>query len=313
MLDRGDAPTGRRCATSPAQAQPRVWYARLDVEESWPTSSSQLTAEPQRADARPAWRRPGRATACRRSPAHRRSSTASRGSVSDPPLVVPVEDLFRDWSVDEIYAEIAALIRVLPAHPAADRRASCSSSSSLVQVARKVVGVGSVGTRAWILLLRGRRRRDPLFLQAKEAAAVGARGLRRREPRSPSRSAGRRGAAAHAGVQRHLPRLAAQSSGSTARPATSTSGSCATGRGRSSSSRWSPTACGSTRACAAGRWPARMPAPVTGSRSRRTSAAATLRPGGRRLRGRVRRPDERDHAALGAAVEAGRVEATPGV
>jgi uncharacterized protein (DUF2252 family) len=39
----------------------------------------------------------------------------------------------------------------------------------LVDIARKVVGVGSVGTRAWILLLTGRDGQDPLFLQAKEA------------------------------------------------------------------------------------------------------------------------------------------------
>jgi hypothetical protein len=41
----------------------------------------------------------------------------------------------------------------------------------LVDIARKVVGVGSVGTRAWILLLLGRDQSDPLFLQAKEAQA----------------------------------------------------------------------------------------------------------------------------------------------
>ena len=48
--------------------------------------------------------------------------------------------------------------------------------------ARKVVGVGSVGTRAWIHLFVGRDDEDPLFLQSKEAAALGARALRRQEP-----------------------------------------------------------------------------------------------------------------------------------
>ena len=43
--------------------------------------------------------------------------------------------------------------------------------SQFVQIARKVVGVGSVGTRAWILLMVGLGNRDPLFLQAKEAEA----------------------------------------------------------------------------------------------------------------------------------------------
>ena len=49
--------------------------------------------------------------------------------------------------------------------------ACCSRSSSLTDFARKVVGVGSVGTRAWIALLLGRDGQDPLFLQMKEAEA----------------------------------------------------------------------------------------------------------------------------------------------
>ena len=80
----------------------------------------------------------------------------------------------------------------------------------LAHVARKVVGVGSVGTRAWILLMLGRDDNDPLFLQAKEAQAsvleefvgpsrhVVARRTRRARP------------APDAGQQRHLPRLAAR-------------------------------------------------------------------------------------------------------
>ena len=49
-----------------------------------------------------------------------------------------------------------------------DRR-QLLEDSRYVHAARKVVGVGSVGTRAWILLLLGRDGKDPLFLQAKEA------------------------------------------------------------------------------------------------------------------------------------------------
>ena len=41
----------------------------------------------------------------------------------------------------------------------------------ITDVARKVVGVGSVGTRAYIALLQGRDQHDPLFLQVKEATA----------------------------------------------------------------------------------------------------------------------------------------------
>ena len=49
-----------------------------------------------------------------------------------------------------------------------------SRSSRYVHMARKVVGVGSVGTRCWIFLMVGRDHKDPLFLQAKEAQAYGA-------------------------------------------------------------------------------------------------------------------------------------------
>ncbi len=51
----------------------------------------------------------------------------------------------------------------------------------MVDLARKVVGVGSVGTRCWIVLLLGRDDDDPLFLQIKEAQAVGARAVPRQE------------------------------------------------------------------------------------------------------------------------------------
>ena len=49
--------------------------------------------------------------------------------------------------------------------------ATCSRGTDFVDAARKVVGVGSVGTRAYVVLLEGRDRDDPLFLQVKEAGA----------------------------------------------------------------------------------------------------------------------------------------------
>ena len=61
---------------------------------------------------------------------------------------------------------------------------------TLVQVARKVVGVGSVGTRAWILLLEAGDGSEPLFLQAKEAQAVGAGRLLRAQRVRPTRASG---------------------------------------------------------------------------------------------------------------------------
>ena len=57
-------------------------------------------------------------------------------------------------------------------------------------MARKVVGVGSVGTRCWIILMLGRDERDPLLLQVKEAGAVGARRARRRQRATTTRASG---------------------------------------------------------------------------------------------------------------------------
>ena len=90
--------------------------------------------------------------------------------VSDPPLVVPLEDLvapgrLREESEAAIHGLLESYRQTLAGlhHPVEEFR--------YVHTARKVVGVGSVGTRAWILLLLGRDRDDPLFLQAKEAQA----------------------------------------------------------------------------------------------------------------------------------------------
>ena len=87
-----------------------------------------------------------------------------------PPIVVPVEDLLPDVSADRLFQDIQDLLegysRTLPLE-----RRQLLAQFRLVHMARKVVGVGSVGTRSWILLLLGRDDSDPLFLQAKEAQA----------------------------------------------------------------------------------------------------------------------------------------------
>ena len=89
----------------------------------------------------------------------------------------------------------------------------------LTDFARKVVGVGSVGTRAWIALLLGRDGQDPLFLQMKEAEASVLEEFLGPSEFAEPRRAGRHRAAADAGHQRHLPRLAARRpEGSTAKP-----------------------------------------------------------------------------------------------
>ena len=92
--------------------------------------------------------------------------------VSQPPIVVPMRDLgaYYDVSPDEIEQAIHEQFRAYRATLPEDRR-HLLERFEVVDMARKVVGVGSVGTRAFIVLLRGRDEHDPLFLQVKEATA----------------------------------------------------------------------------------------------------------------------------------------------
>ena len=90
--------------------------------------------------------------------------------VSQPPIIIPLRDLYKVYGMDE--ADVAKAVRrqfrdyraTLP-----DDRRRLLERFEMVDMARKVVGVGSVGTRAFIVLLQGRDAQDPLFLQVKEA------------------------------------------------------------------------------------------------------------------------------------------------
>jgi uncharacterized protein (DUF2252 family) len=85
--------------------------------------------------------------------------------VSDPPLIVPIEELTPETLGEAEFGELVDRYRESLPY---DRR-SLLDRHRFVHLARKVVGVGSVGTRAWVALLVGRDERDPLFLQIKEA------------------------------------------------------------------------------------------------------------------------------------------------
>ena len=92
--------------------------------------------------------------------------------VSQPPLVVPARELAPTYglSPDEVGHAIREQFRAYRATLQDDRR-HLLERFEVVDLARKVVGVGSVGTRAFIVLLQGRDAQDPLFLQVKEATA----------------------------------------------------------------------------------------------------------------------------------------------
>jgi uncharacterized protein (DUF2252 family) len=144
-----------------------VWYAHLDVEVLLEQLRPQLeakrvkTVESSLAKAR-----------TRDSvQAFAKFATEVDGEpriVSDPPLIVPIEELLPDDDRREVMAELAMLLRTYRKTLESDKR-HLLEQFRFVHLARKVVGVGSVGTRAWIGLLLGRDGQDPLFLQMKEA------------------------------------------------------------------------------------------------------------------------------------------------
>jgi uncharacterized protein (DUF2252 family) len=88
--------------------------------------------------------------------------------ISDPPLMVPLAELLPEADAAALTDAMAGIVRDYTDSVRPDLR-RIVESYRVVDVARKVVGVGSVGTRAWVALMIGRDDGDPLFLQVKEA------------------------------------------------------------------------------------------------------------------------------------------------
>ncbi len=86
----------------------------------------------------------------------------------DPPLIVPIRDLVDRKGASRLELGARKLVASYMASLPGDRR-RLLDRYRYADLARKVVGVGSVGTRCWVILLLGRDSSDPLFLQAKEA------------------------------------------------------------------------------------------------------------------------------------------------
>ena len=93
-----------------------------------------------------------------------------RRIISEPPLIEPIDELIPDVDRDALFEWLRVLLRRYRRTVQSDRR-HLLEEFRLADMARKVVGVGSVGTRCWIVLMLGRDENDPLFLQAKEAEA----------------------------------------------------------------------------------------------------------------------------------------------
>jgi uncharacterized protein (DUF2252 family) len=91
--------------------------------------------------------------------------------ISDPPLLVPVDELLpAETDRADIEGQVQVLIEKYQRTLETDRR-HLIDQFQFADMARKVVGVGSVGTRCWIVLMLGRDETDPLFIQVKEAEA----------------------------------------------------------------------------------------------------------------------------------------------
>ncbi len=146
-----------------------VWYERVDASQLRETYESDVsTKELQRFDHTVAKaRRKDRLRAFSKL-THRVDGELR--IASDPPVLVPLEELFSGELLERADASIKALVEQYRGTLPRERR-HLFDGYRYVHVARKVVGVGSVGTRAWVALFVGRDEEDPLFLQIKEAQA----------------------------------------------------------------------------------------------------------------------------------------------
>ena len=146
-----------------------VWYAHLDIEDAFRGLRSQLAQRGRRMTERVL----AKAYTRDNMEAFSKLTTIVDGQhriASTPPMVVSIEDLFNDVDTHALYAQLNEFLDRYVQSLRPDLR-HLLQQFSLVHVARKVVGVGSVGTRAWILLLDAGDGQEPLFLQAKEAQA----------------------------------------------------------------------------------------------------------------------------------------------
>jgi uncharacterized protein (DUF2252 family) len=144
-----------------------VWYSHLDLDQAFDELSSRL--DPARVKALSK----GLAKVRTRDSFHVMTKiTSEQGGVpkivSDPPLIVPLEELLPEDLRTDLTGRLRDVLRSYRRTLETDRR-FLLEQFRVIDVARKVVGVGSVGTRAWIVLLLGRDNDDPLFLQVKEA------------------------------------------------------------------------------------------------------------------------------------------------
>ena len=144
-----------------------IWYARLDFD----AVIDRLRSSVDKKQLRQFQRSLDKARTKDSMKAFAKLTTVVDGErriVGDPPLIVRIDDLVPPEESDAVHEMVSGLVRTYRRTLSGDR-SKLLARFRYVDIARKVVGVGSVGTRAWIVLLLGRDDDDPLFLQAKEA------------------------------------------------------------------------------------------------------------------------------------------------
>ena len=166
-----------------------IWYARLDEDQlmqavhATAAATARAAKSKKEKQAAKAVQKAAKAAEGAREKARSRTSLQALSKlgelvdgeyriVSRPPIVIPARELGPTYglSAEQVQAAIREQFRVYRASLQDDRR-HLLEQFQMIDVARNVVGVGSVGTRAYIVLLQGRDRDDPLFLQVKEATA----------------------------------------------------------------------------------------------------------------------------------------------
>ncbi|MFI6143865.1 DUF2252 domain-containing protein [Streptomyces sp. NPDC051109] len=144
-----------------------VWYSRIDAEELQTMAATELRSRGRKKVAEALAKARGR------------DSLQAAGKLTEvvagerrfrslPPLVTPLSELLPDEERSVLEEQIRDLVDSYGQTMPSDRQ-HLLRQFTVVDMARKVVGVGSVGTRCWIILLLGRDGGDPLILQAKEA------------------------------------------------------------------------------------------------------------------------------------------------
>ncbi len=146
-----------------------VWYAHLDIEDVLKDYAAQFKPKiVKRADKQLAKARTKDSMTAFSKLTH--MVDGQPRIIDESPLIVPIDQLAQGEGRAELFESLHGLLREYRGTLEFDRRVLLEQFE-LTDFARKVVGVGSVGTRAWIALLFGRDGQDPLFLQMKEAEA----------------------------------------------------------------------------------------------------------------------------------------------